>query len=201
MALEHAKQSIQHVHMQYKYVDSKYRCHLDAGTIQNGEQQHQAATRTVKQLTGVTVEESSIKPIHGTSRGLQAHTCKQETKSTASGLGLLKVFSVVAGSLGHSAIHEIDLNTVTPFLLQGKARECANEVRLQAHEVETVLANFPPLLQLDQANIVDAKWFNRRWLIAQSKGSPPLEKCRMHTPVSGHAPSPFLAHPVHLQCT
>lgn len=56
-------------------------------------------------------------------------------------------------------------------LLQGKALECANEVRLQAHEVETVLADPPPMLQLDQASVSDAKWFNRRWVIAQSKGS------------------------------
>ena len=73
---------------------------------------------------------------------------------------------------------------MSTFVLQGKARECANEVRLQAHEVETVLANPPPTLLLEQANVADAKWFNKRWLIAHSKGSPfTLVKFSVQTPV------------------
>ena len=79
---------------------------------------------------------------------------------------------MVAGTLSRPAIHKIDVMTVSLFLLQGKARECANEVRLQAHEVETVLANPPPMLQLDQASVAQAKWINKRWLIAHSKGNP-----------------------------
>lgn len=82
------------------------------------------------------------------------------------------MFSAVAGTLSHPAVLYIDVMTVSPFLLQGKARECANEVRMQAHEVETVLANPPPMLQLNQANVADTKWFNKHWLIAHSKGSP-----------------------------
>ena len=83
--------------MQYLYVDHKAApdtCHLGAGSIQGDEQQHQAAARTAKQLTGVTIEESSIKTLHS-SLALQAHTSKQETKNTASGLDLLKVCSAL----------------------------------------------------------------------------------------------------------
>ena len=91
---------LQHVHMQYKNAERNALC---AGTIQGDEQQHQAAARTAKQLTGVAIEASSIKPLHGASTALQAHTCKQEMKSTASGLDLLKVFKAVAGMLSHPA--------------------------------------------------------------------------------------------------
>ena len=56
--------------------------------------------------------------------------------------------------------------------LQGKARECAIEVQLQAHEVDTVLGNPPPQLQLEKACAADARWFNKRWLLAHSKGQP-----------------------------
>ena len=55
-------------------------------------------------------------------------------------------------------------------IVQGKARACAIEVRLQAHEVETVLANPPPQVQLDPNSIIAAQWFNKHWLIAHSQG-------------------------------
>ena len=58
------------------------------------------------------------------------------------------------------------------MLAQGKARDCAMEVRLEAHEVESVLANTPPQLQLDQAELADAKWFQRQWLQAHLQGLP-----------------------------
>ena len=53
---------------------------------------------------------------------------------------------------------------------QGKARDCANEVRLRGHEVVAVLGNPPPPLQVDEALLADAKWFNKRWLVAFNQG-------------------------------
>lgn len=85
------------VYAQYKSVDSEAAtnsCRLGAGTIQRDEQQHQAASRTAMQLIGITIDESSVSPLHGTSLALQAHTCKQEMQSSASGLDLLKVSMV-----------------------------------------------------------------------------------------------------------
>ena len=64
------------------------------------------------------------------------------------------------------------------LLMQGKARQCAGEVRLQAHEVDAVLAQPPPLLELNQAKLADAKWFSKRWLVAHSKGDPSSRHCR-----------------------
>lgn len=56
------------------------------------------------------------------------------------------------------------------ILLQGKACDCANEVRLRGHEVDAVLGNPPPPLQVGEAVLADAKWFNKRWLIAFNQG-------------------------------
>lgn len=65
-----------------------------------------------------------------------------------------------------SQIHHI---FITPFL-QGKARDCANEVRLRGHEVDTAIGNPAPPLQVDEAVLADAKWFNKRWLLAFHQG-------------------------------
>ena len=56
--------------------------------------------------------------------------------------------------------------------LQGQALQCAKEVRLRDHEVQAVLGNLPPQLRPDQSSIVYAKWFHKRWLVAQSQGNP-----------------------------
>lgn len=64
--------------------------------------------------------------------------------------------------------------------MQGKARQCAEEVRLQGHEVDAVLAHPPPLLELDRAKLANAKWFNKRWLVAHFRGDACSRICAAH---------------------
>ncbi|KAL3162641.1 14 kDa phosphohistidine phosphatase, variant 2 [Trebouxia sp. C0009 RCD-2024] len=136
-----------------------------SGCIQDEEQQQQAAGRIAKQLTGVSIDEASVTPLQAASHTLQAHTCKRQTENGASGLDLL----------------------------QGQARQCAEEVRLQAHEVDAVLAHPPPLLQLDQAKLADARWFNKRWLIGHSKGQVAASLFRLVLGKDAESPGPMHA--------
>ncbi|KAL0021159.1 hypothetical protein WJX77_006441 [Trebouxia sp. C0004] len=115
------------------------------GSLQQGEQQHEAAVRISRQQAGIAIHVSSIIRMDNQSNTFCAQTSQLTQTDGASGL----------------------------TLLQGKARDCANEVRLKGHEVDTVLGNPPPQLQLDKALLADAKWFNKRWLTAFNQGAAP----------------------------
>lgn len=115
------------------------------GSLQQGEQQHEAVARISQEQAGIAIDRSSITRLDNQSNTFCAQTSQPPQTDGASGL----------------------------TLLQGKARECAKEVRLKGHEVDAVLGNPSPPLQLDSAALADAKWFNKRWLIAFNQGAAP----------------------------
>ncbi|KAL0046006.1 hypothetical protein WJX82_011136 [Trebouxia sp. C0006] len=115
------------------------------GSLQPGEQQHEAVARISQEQAGVAIDRNSINRLEDQSDTFCAQTSKSKQTDGASGLDLL----------------------------QGKARDCANEVRLRGHEVDTAIGNPAPPLQVDEAVLADAKWFNKRWLLAFHQGTAP----------------------------
>ncbi|DBA89995.1 TPA: hypothetical protein ACH3X2_004368 [Trebouxia sp. C0005] len=128
---------------QTRYPQQSYA--LLQGSLQQGEQQHEAVARISQEQAGVAVDRSSIARLDNQSDTFSVQTSQPTQADGASGLKLL----------------------------QGKAWDCANEVRLKGHEVDAVLGNPSPPLQVNEALLADAKWFNKRWLMAFNQGTAP----------------------------
>ena len=73
-------------------------CWLNAGTVQNGQQQADAVATIVQQQAGIAIYPGSIQPLQGPvdQRTVQVNAVKDDAAGKASGLNLLQVHTCTA---------------------------------------------------------------------------------------------------------
>ncbi|PSC76346.1 NADH pyrophosphatase [Micractinium conductrix] len=155
------------------WIDGRYSCL--AGFAELGETLEQAVAREVAEEAGVPVNLGSVRYVGSQPWPFPASLmigflAEATNESSSSGSG---------GSTGAGPAHGLGL-------LEGRGLMAAREVGLKPAEAQRYLRPSVPAVQVDAAELEDARWFHADWLAAATgaEGAPPRAASRL----GGHIP-------------